>query len=300
MAEPLHPLDPRRRAKKSQPARAGKGKPARGRGTGKGGARPARPRRKRAASAGQGPPPGMIRIQKVLAEAGLASRRTVEDLVLEGRISVNGETVTLLPVFVDPERDEIRMDGEPVRRRPMKKAYVLLNKPKGVVCTNADPKGRPRAVDLVAQYAQRLFPVGRLDAESTGLILMTNDGELANRIAHPRYGLDKTYLVEVEGRLEGEEIEKLKRGMYLDGARTTGAGVKVLSRSNQQTIVEVRLNEGRNREIRRLMARLGHKVRNLRRVAIGPVTDRGVKTGKTRPLSEDEVRALFRATEIPE
>jgi 23S rRNA pseudouridine2605 synthase len=237
-----------------------------------------------------------VRIQKVLAEAGLASRRACEQLVLDGRVTVNGQVVTNLPWFVDPSADKILMDGAPVRRASAKKVYVLLNKPKGTVCTNADPKDRQRAVDLVAEVHQRVFPVGRLDAESTGLILLTNDGEFANRVAHPRYEVPKTYHVEVEGFLPGPDIEALKAGgLVLDGRPVAGVAVRVIQRNLRHTVFEVRLRESGNREIRRLMARLGYKVRSLRRVAIGPVGDRGLKTGHWRMLKPDEIRALTKA-----
>lgn len=297
-AEPLHPLDPRRKAASAKPAaksagKAARPKPARG---GRPAAQAGKRTKPRPRRTDLGPPPGKVRIQKVLAEAGVASRRACEELVLEGRVSVNGRPVKGLPCFVDPEIDEIVLDGQTVRRATGAKTYVLLNKPRGVVCTNADPAGRPRAVDLVADVGVRVFPVGRLDADSTGLILLTNDGELANRISHPRYGLDKTYVAEVDGRLSGEAIEQLKAGMVLDGKRTGGAAVKVLRRSPTQTLVEIRLREGRNREIRRLMAKLGHKVRALRRVAIGPIGDRGIKTGNHRLLTPAEVQKLYKAT----
>ncbi|NQU74889.1 MAG: rRNA pseudouridine synthase, partial [Planctomycetes bacterium] len=244
-----------------------------------------------------GPPPGKIRIQKVLAELGTASRRACEQMVLAGRVWVNGKVVSELPCFVDPMEDKISVDGERLRGRAENKVYVLLNKPKGVVCTNRDPAGRPRAIDLVSRIAERVFPVGRLDADSTGLILLTNDGELANRVMHPRYGLVKTYVVEIAGRIEAAVMEKLKAGMFLDAKRTAGVGVKVLRRDRERTLLEVRIKEGRNREIRRMLARLGHKVRALRRVAIGPIRDRGIKTGKFRMLTRLEVNRLLRQTE---
>jgi 23S rRNA pseudouridine2605 synthase len=192
--------------------------------------------------------------------------------------------------------DKVQVDGMTIRPKTVENVYVLLNKPKGVVCTNSDREGRPRAIDLVGGVAQRVFPVGRLDVESTGLILLTNDGDLANHISHPRYGLAKTYVVEVEGHMDGASIEKMKGGMYLEGKRTGGATVKVLRRSQVRTLLEVRLTEGRNREIRRILARMKYKVRSLRRTAIGPITDRGIKTGNCRLLTAAEVQALRRQT----
>ncbi len=234
----------------------------------------------------------MVRVQKVLAEAGVASRRACEELVLEGRVRVNRKVVATLPFFVEIDKDLVTVDGKNIRKNDAKKVYILVNKPKGVVSTNSDPAGRPRVVDMVKGVDARLFPVGRLDIDSTGLILLTNDGELANRLTHPRYGVEKTYVVEVDGRMTGDALEKLKSGMYLDGKRTARVSVKVLRRNATRTLLEVRLREGRNREIRRLIARLEYKVRSLRRVAIGGVTDRGVKTGNHRTLKAAEVRAL--------
>jgi len=254
-------------------------------------------RKRRAAAADTGPPPGTVRLQKALAAAGVASRHACEQLIKEGRVRVNGHPVERLPCFVRLKGDSVTVDGQTVRLREQKKVYVLLNKPSGVVCTQSDPSGRPRAADLVAHLARGVFPVGRLDMESTGLILLTNDGLLAQRIAHPRHGLAKTYVADVAGRVEAASMDRLKAGMHLDGRRTAGAAVKVLRRQRERTLLEIRLTEGRNREIRRLLARLGHKVRALRRVAIGPINDRGIKTGKCRLLTDDEVRKLYRLTE---
>lgn len=238
---------------------------------------------------------GKVRIQKVLAEAGVASRRAVEQMILDGRIEVNGSPVTELPCFVDAVADRIRVDGRIVRARAEPKAYFLLNKPRGVVCTQSDPAGRPRAVDLLPQVARRVYCVGRLDADSTGLILLTNDGELTEHLTHPRYGVAKRYVVEIDGRLGGDEIARLKKGMYVDGRRTGGAAVKVLRKSPKRSLLEVTLREGRNREIRRVLARLGHKVKRLKRVAIGPLTDHGLKIGHFRALRDAEIAKLRRA-----
>jgi 23S rRNA pseudouridine2605 synthase len=290
-------LDPRRRGQaEHQPSPAKKDRAAERK---RAGAKPSGPRRqkrrKRAPAIAGGPPAGTVRIQKVLAQAGIASRRACEQLVLEGRVMVNDQVVAALPVFVRPGVDRVAIDGRPIRIRAERPIYLLLNKPRGVVCTNSDPAGRPLAVDLVADVGQRVFPVGRLETESTGIILMTNDGELANRITHPRYGVEKAYVVEVIGPVQADALEQLKRGGYMDGRRIGGAAVKVIRRSRESTLIEVRLREGPNREVRRLLARLGYKVRSLRRVAIGPITDRGVKTGRYRVLDEAEVEALRKA-----
>lgn len=237
-----------------------------------------------------------VRLQKVLAAAGVASRRGCEALIEEGRVTVNDQPVWELPVFVDPARDVIRVDGR--RVRPVRQhVYYLVNKPRGVVCTASDPAGRPRVVDLVPDAPCRIFPVGRLDVDSTGLILLTNDGELANRAMHPRYGLEKTYRVRVRGRLLPEEVERLRKGIHLAEGLASARSVRILHRGHNETHLEITLREGRNRQVRRMLARLGHPVRRLARVRIGPLTDRGLGIGRYRPLTDDEVRVLYRLTE---
>ncbi len=242
-----------------------------------------------------------IRIQKVLAEAGIASRRASEEMVQEGRVRVNGQVVTELPIFVDPFEDEISVDGRKLKNAAAgeKKVYFLVNKPRGVVCTQKDELSRPRAVDLLPASTPRVHCVGRLDVDSTGLLLLTNDGELTNYLTHPSHEVEKTYVVEIEGKLDEEAVRRLKRGIYLDGKRTGGAALKVLRKGRNQSLLEIRLREGRNREIRRILARLGHKVRKLKRTAIGPVTSRGLKAGSFRPLGVKEVQALRNAGRDP-
>lgn len=236
-----------------------------------------------------------VRIQKVLAEAGVASRRSAEQMVLDGRVTVNGSVVESLPCFVDPASDDIRVDGgRAIRPGGERKVYFLLNKPRSVVCTQRDPAGRKRAVDLIPPVRERVHCVGRLDADSTGLIVLTNDGELTQLLTHPSCGVIKTYVVEAAGRVGGEVIEKLKSGLWMAGGRTRGAGVKVLHRGPKRTLLEVRLGEGRNRQVRRMLAKLGHTVRRLKRVAIGPITDRGLKIGHCRTLTHEEVAKLRR------
>jgi len=237
-----------------------------------------------------------VRIQKVLAEAGVASRRAAEEMVLAGRVSVNNHVVTSLPCFVT-EAETIRLDGRPVKRprATARKTYFILNKPRGVVCTSSDPEGRRRAVDLVPPAAGRVYCVGRLDIDSTGMLILTNDGDLTEKLTHPRYGVPKTYVAEVDGRVESPAIEKLKGGLYLDGSRTQRSRIKVLRRGPKQTLLEITLREGRNREIRRLLARVGHKVRRLKRTAIGPITVRGLKVGNFRALTSAEVNRLRKA-----
>jgi 23S rRNA pseudouridine2605 synthase len=230
------------------------------------------------------------RLQKVLAAAGLASRRECEQIILDGRVRVNGKAISSLPVLVDAARDTIVVDGKPLKREA--KVYLLLHKPAGVHCTNYDPDGRPRAVDLLVGVKERLFPVGRLDADSTGLLLMTNDGELAERLAHPRYGVPKTYRAHVAGAVTPEDIARLRKGVWLAEGKTHVADTRIIHRGRERSVIEITLQEGRNREVRRVLARLGHNVRRLMRIRIGPLSLRGLPPGGFRPLTPEELRAL--------
>ena len=234
-----------------------------------------------------------IRIQKVLSAAGVASRRAIEQMVRDGRITVNGSAITDLPCFVE-SGDEICVDGGPVSAAPGETVVFLLNKPKGVVCTQRDPAGRRRAVDLIPPIPQRVYCAGRLDADSTGLVVLTNDGELTNYLTHPRHGVTKTYVVEVDGRIGGDAVQRLKSGVWLDGTKRS-AWVKVLRRSSTRSVLQVRICEGRNRQVRRVLSRLGYRARRLKRTAIGPLTDRGLKVGTFRQLTAGEIAKLRRA-----
>jgi 23S rRNA pseudouridine2605 synthase len=234
------------------------------------------------------------RLQKVLAAAGIASRRKCEEVILEGTVRVNGRVVDSLPAFVDPEKDIITVDGRKIYA--VQKVYFLLNKPKGVICTNSDPQGRKKAIDIV-QVRERIFCVGRLDIESTGIIILTNDSELANRLTHPRYGLAKTYIVDVKGGIGGEQIEKLKRGVWLAEGKTGRAAIKILKRSHKESLAEVTIREGLNREIRRMFAKMGLPVKSLTRTRIGKINARGLGVGKFRALTKAEVAYLRKVTD---
>jgi pseudouridine synthase len=237
---------------------------------------------------------GEERLQKVLAAAGIASRRKCEELICSGVVQVNGKVVNKLPVFVDPDKDIIIADGR--RIRAAHKVYFLLNKPKGVVCTNSEPQGRKKAIDIV-RVRERIFCVGRLDIDSTGIIILTNDSDLANRLTHPRYGLAKTYVAGVKGEIGGEQIEKLKRGVWLAEGKTGRAAIKVLKRSYKESLVEVTIREGLNREIRRMFAKMGLPVKTLTRTRIGKIDARGLGIGKFRALTKAEVAYLKKTTE---
>ena len=238
------------------------------------------------------------RLQKLLARAGIGSRRACEDIIIAGRVMVDGRVVTELGTKADPQTQDVRLDGS--RLHPERPEYWLLNKPKGVVCTNLAPAGRPRPVDLMQHYTQtRLFPVGRLDADSKGLLLMTNNGLFANRLTHPRYEVSKTYVATVAGDVTPNDLRRLRRGVWLAEGRTRPAQVRVVRRGHTRSTLEVTIREGRNRQIRRTLARLGHNVWELVRTRIGRLTLRGVGVGHARPLTADEVEYLKKLPETP-
>ena len=229
------------------------------------------------------------RLQKALAAAGLGSRRQCEELITAGRVEIDRRVVTELGTRVDAAQ-EIRVDG--VALRPAKLEYFAVNKPLGVVSTNRDPAGRPRVVDLLPPHGARLFAIGRLDLNSEGLILVTNDGELANRLTHPRYGVAKTYRVVVAGSPTPEVLRRLERGVRLAEGFARAERVEIKSRHKESTALEMVLREGKNREIRRILARVGHKVLRLTRTAVGPVRLGSLAPGEVRRLTHDEIRAL--------
>ncbi|MFO0808326.1 MAG: pseudouridine synthase [Gemmataceae bacterium] len=237
----------------------------------------------------------MERLNKLLAHAGVGSRRHCDDLVRAGRVTVDGAPVRDLGVKVDPDAHRIAVDGNPVKAERL--VYWLLNKPRGVLCTNYDPAGRPRAVDYVPHVEQRVYTVGRLDEMSEGLLLLTNDGNLANELMHPRFGVEKTYLVQVQGNPTAEDLHQLLKGVFLADGRVKAKRVKRLKRQKDSTWLKIVLNEGKNREVRRMLAKLGHKVVTLRRTAIGPVELDRLPKGKCRKLAGPELLSLRRAVE---
>jgi len=232
---------------------------------------------------------GEQRLQKVLAAAGVDSRRKCEELILSGLVRVNRKVVDKLPTFVDPEKDSITVDGKKIQAA--QKVYFLLNKPKGVICTSRDPQGRKKAIDIIPA-GQRIFCVGRLDIDTSGLIILTNDSELANRLTHPRYGLAKTYVIRVKGQIVGEAAEKLKKGIWLAEGKTGRASIKILKRSYKESLIEITIRQGLNRQIRRMLARVGLPVKSLKRTRIGKLNTRGLGVGKFRTLTKAEVAYL--------
>ena len=233
---------------------------------------------------------GLVRLQKFLAAAGIASRREAERLIQGGHIEVNGRPVTLLGTRIDPERDAVRVDGRRIRRREPR-VYYLLYKPRGYITSSRDPRGRPTVLDLLSGVRERLFPVGRLDWNSEGLLLLTNDGDLAHRLMHPSNHVPRVYRVKVKGMISERTLGTVRRGLFIDGRRSLPARARRVS-GQSNTWVEVTLYEGRKNQIRLTFERLGHPVLKLRRVAIGRLRDRALKPGAFRRLTSAEVRLL--------
>lgn len=231
------------------------------------------------------------RLQKVLAAAGVDSRRKCEELILDGVVRVNRKVVDTLPAFVDPENDIITVNSRKIRAA--RKVYYLLNKPKGTICTNSDPQGRKRAIDII-KSPERIFCVGRLDIDTAGLIILTNDSELTNKLTHPKYGLAKTYVAQIKGMIDGKAVEKLKKGIWLAEGKTARSSVKILKRGVRESAVEIMIKQGLNRQIRRMLAKVGLSVKSLKRTKIGRLTTRGTGVGNFRSLTKAEIAYLKR------
>ena len=241
------------------------------------------------------------RLQKVLAAAGVGSRRACEELIEAGRVKVNGKVVMELPIWVDTNMDRLMVDGRELQFSKSK-TYLMVYKPRGVVCTNDDPEERKKIIDLVP-HRDRMFCVGRLDMDSNGLVLLTNDGDLANKLTHPRYEIPKTYLVTVKGSVQQESLDRLKAGLWLadktgKSFRVQVSDIRLLSRDRDRSRLQVTLREGKNREIRRMLERIGHPVHRLTRVAIGPLRLKGLSPGEWRALTRTEVNGLKKTARI--
>lgn len=234
------------------------------------------------------------RLQKLLAQAGLASRRHAEEMIKAGRVTVNGVVADQLGAKADPEKDAIALDGKPVTFSQTK-SYFLLNKPVGYLSTCYDPQGRKTVLELVP-YAPGLHPVGRLDKDTAGLLILTNDGDFTEALTHPRHGIAKSYLAEVKGRPSAQAIETLRKGVKLEGGMTLPAKVDVFDRRKDTTLLMIAIREGRNRQVRRMAEAIGHPVVKLERVAIGDLTAAELAVGQFRSLSADEVALLRRQT----
>ncbi len=236
------------------------------------------------------------RLQKILSRAGIASRRGAEKVMAEGRVTVNGETVREMGSKADLTRDDVRVDGVRVRTRD-RPVYLVLNKPKGAVTTRHDPEGRTTVMDLVPSVAG-LFPVGRLDVTTEGLLLLTNDGDVAERVSHPRYEVPRVYQAKVHGVPDEKTMGRLRGGVLVDGERMTADRVRILE-ADRNAWLEVTLHEGRRHEVKRLLEAVGHPVSKLRRVALGPVTTRGLEPGQFRMLTSAEVKGLLQGRGLP-
>jgi 23S rRNA pseudouridine2605 synthase len=231
----------------------------------------------------------MERLQKILSQAGVASRRASEQLMLDGRVTVNSVTVRQLGTKADPATDDIRVDGQRIKRAARHR-YILLNKPSGYVTTRSDPQRRPTVLDLLVGVREYVYPVGRLDFESEGLLLLTNDGDLAARLMHPRHEVARVYDARVLGEPDAHDIDRLAKGVTIDRRRTMPALVKVLAPG----VLRLTIREGRNRQVRKMCEAIGHPVVSLKRVAFGPIRDSKLKPGQWRDLSDQEIRVLLR------
>jgi pseudouridine synthase len=233
------------------------------------------------------------RLQKILSQAGVSSRRAAEKLIAEGRVTVNGRTVREMGVKADPARDDIRVDGRRIRTAGRLR-YILLNKPAGVVTTRSDPQRRTTVIDLLDGVREYVYPVGRLDYDTEGLLLLTNDGELAATLTHPRHGVARTYEAQVAGMPDDDAIDRLRRGIPLDGRRTLPAQVTLVNRGRRDRdgFIAITIREGRNRQIRRMCEAVGHPVKKLRRIRFGPIADRRLRAGEWRELTAAELEKL--------
>lgn len=233
----------------------------------------------------------MERLQKYLAHAGVASRRQAEELIIAGKVKVNGKIETTLGTKIDPVKDKIELDGKKVK--PLKKlVYALLNKPKGYVTTTSDPQGRKKVTDLLKGIKDRVYPVGRLDYDSEGLLLLTNDGDITYSLTHPKHGIQKTYLALVLGIPSKEKIAQLRKGVLLEDGPTAPAEVRPMSKIDGNALLEIKIHEGRNRQVRRMCESIGHPVMNLQRIKVGSLELEGIPLGQYRHLTKEEVDKL--------
>ena len=233
-----------------------------------------------------------IRLQKVLADAGVASRRACDELVGEGLVKVNNHVVTTSGLRVDPEKDRITYKGKPLKRE--KKFYVMVNKPKGYICTNNDEKGRRRTIDIVKDIPARLYTVGRLDWDVEGLIILTNDGDFAYKLTHPKHHVPKTYVVKIKGAIESKHVAKIFSGIYIDGKKTQPAKAEILKTSRQTSHVRLTLFEGKKREIKRMFFQLGYRVYHIKRISINGLKLGSLQPGRYRFLRDYEIKRLMR------
>src|SRR3990170_2831728 len=241
-----------------------------------------------------------VRLQKIISSAGIASRRAAEKLIEQGRVTVNGTTITELGTKADLDVDDIRVDERRVKR-PQQQRYFLLNKPRGYVTTRSDPEHRPTVLDLLKGVREYVYPVGRLDFDSEGLLILTNDGDLAATLTHPKHEVERVYEAQVLGVPDAHDIERLSRGIVIEGRRTSAAQVELLRERRTEgdtSVLRVTIHEGRTRQVRKMADAIGHPVRTLKRVRIGPISDRNLRAGTFRELTPAEVRRLKRSGKI--
>jgi pseudouridine synthase len=236
------------------------------------------------------------RLQKVLARAGIASRRAAERLIVDGRVTVNGEIVTRLGTRIDPERDAVKVDGRRIAARGPGRVYLMMNKPRGMMTTLSDPEGRPTVADLLERVRARVFPVGRLDFNTEGLLLLTDDGDLAESLMHPRHAVPKTYVAKVRGLPSREALARLRKGVEIEGRPTLPAKVQ-LTKPGHNAWVEVTVVEGRKHQVRQMLQAVGHPVVKLRRTRYAGLGLGDLRPGRVRPLTDEEVRRLRSWTE---
>ncbi len=241
----------------------------------------------------------MERLQKILAQAGIASRRKCEDLIVAGKVEVNGEVVTTLGTKADPDQDIITVSGRPIRNE--KKVYLVMNKPKGVITSASDPEGRKIVSDYLRDIKERVYPVGRLDYDTEGLLLLTNDGEFANLLTHPKHHVPKTYMATVKGVPHGTELDKLKQGIMLDDGMTSPADVeyKDIDTTKNEATISITIYEGRNRQVRRMFEAISHPVIKLKRISFGDLLLQNLKRGLFRHLTKNEIEDLIKLAKSP-
>ncbi|WP_352400510.1 pseudouridine synthase [Anaerotignum sp.] len=232
------------------------------------------------------------RLQKFLAEAGVASRRKAEELIVAGKIKVNGKVVTELGTKIDPKKDEVFYLDKKISNKEVEMVYIMLHKPEGYVTTAKEQFGRPGVMDLVKDIDARIFPVGRLDYDTSGLLLLTNDGDLTYKLTHPKHDVDKTYVAKVYGTPDDMDLQKFRRGVVIDGRKTKPAKIQILEKGDRQSTVEIVIHEGRNRQVRKMCEAIKHPVAQLKRVATGELKMGDLPKGKFRHLTAKEVKYL--------
>lgn len=233
------------------------------------------------------------RLQKILAKAGICSRRAAEELISSGQVTIDGKVVTEMGIKIDPKRHQIIAKGQPIRFSE-KKVYILLNKPEGYVTTLHDPQGRPIVTSLVTKVPERIFPVGRLDFESKGALILTNDGDLAQRVQHPRFEVNKTYIARITGKPSSAKLEQLEKGIDVDGHITAPATLKLRKSGPKESVVEITIHEGRKRQVRKMFTAIGHHVTELTRISYGNLKLGSLKPGKFRFLNKSDISSIFR------